>query len=287
MTGQSERRRWWWRTNFGPATAFIAGAIFTVWGIGLDIHLGPAEWSLSEIAKEWFPHFGPELMVLAFAAIFVERAVRRAEQRRSLRFRTVQTFMGLVSYALNHHLYFEGGSSNYLEMERSALERRYERRRRVLWSNEQDLLDAAQKAAVAFIDEGLQFARSVDLLNCARSRLRVDLLHQRPPFSDWNVIAALEDNTKAAFRRVPIEYGRPKPLAIKDLLDEGRKTDWKQETETLKTSWPAIADRLDVYFKNDWAIMELRVGLLEKFFAFQAAAIAFRDRVWESDDPDE
>jgi len=49
VTGQSERRSWWWKTNFGPAVAFIAGAIFTVWGIGLDKRRRAAYTSLGAI----------------------------------------------------------------------------------------------------------------------------------------------------------------------------------------------------------------------------------------------
>jgi hypothetical protein len=285
MTGQSERRWWRWKTNVGPVLAILAGIVLTVWGVGLDIHLAKTEWSPWETLKEWLPHFGPELIILAFATMFIERAVRKAEERRSLRFRAVQAIMGLVSYALDRHVYFDGGASNYLEMEWDALEIRQKGRRSVLWSNELASFDAAHKAGFSFMKLGIQFAKSVYDLNSRRSALRVDLLGH-PAFSDWAVVAALEENTKAAFRHVPIKHLRPDPLKMDDLLDGGKLQDWKAEMEALKSTWPAIASRLDSYFMNDEEIIKLRVELLNEFFAFQNAAIAFRDCVWKSDDPD-
>lgn len=284
--GELQRYHWWWKTRYGLILAIAVGLFITVSGILLDrYNKDDANWL--EVYMEWARHFGPELFILAFATKFVEGKISQGEERRDLRFRSVKGFMVLVSYALNHHLYFDGGSSNFLEMERNAIEKRSNGRKRVLWDDEKRLFDAAYEAAIEFIDDGLRFAWAVDQLDSARSQLRIDLLSLQPDFSDWNAIASLEANMRAAFRRVPLEYGRPELLTIDDLLDGGRREDWEEQTAALKGQWPAIAGRLDLYFLNDRKIVQLRVDLLNNFHAFQRAAIAFRDRVWESDDPDE
>lgn len=288
-----ERNRWWWWTHWGLVAAVAAGAVVTAFGLFLDGgHQAPQggheapEWLI--LFKEWAPHFGPELMVLAFAATFVEGALRKGEQRRGVRFRTVRSLMGLVEYSLNHHLFFEGGSSAFLEMERDAIERRSEVRKRAFWRDEQMLHEEAQKTAIAFIDEGLTFAWAVDRLDSERSRLRIDLLRQPSHSNLWSAIVSLENNVRAVFHRVPLELWRPNDMTIDDLLDKDRREDWEEQTQILVKSLPLVdGKRLNEYFMNDWEIMKLRVGLLNKFTVFQRAAISFRDRVWDSDDPDE
>ena len=137
------------RTHFWIAMAIVLGAIVTALG-----YLAKAEneiatailqnTQLLEALKEWAPHFGPELLVLSFATIFVEGALSKRERRPAIGFRTVQTFMDLVDYALTHNLYFDGGSSNCLMLEKEAISRRSERRRRAFWLDERTLQSEAE-----------------------------------------------------------------------------------------------------------------------------------------------
>lgn len=291
-----QRLLWWLWTHLALLFAIGAGATITVLGYLVKApHPHAKEWlehvggaKLVEVIDEWAPHFGPELMVLAFAAIFVEGALHQRERLRAVRFRTVQSLMYLMNYALQRHLYFDGGSSYLLGMEKDAIKQRSQKRQRTLWFDEQGPYDEAEKTAIQFIDEGLQFAWAVDRLDTERARLRIDLLDQQVHDGFWHAMTALEENAQAAFRRVPLPAGQlKKALNIYDLLEADRRRDWEHQITTLANSVPSKRDRLDTYFKNYWAIIEVRVPLLNKFVLFQAAVLAFRDSVWENSNPDE
>lgn len=280
-----ERRLKWWKIHWGVTFAVVAGLIVIVMGDHLHEYHGTD--TFSRIVSAWAPHVGPELVILAFAAVAVEGVIRKAEQRREVRFRTVRGFMYLVDYAHNRSAYFDGGSAYYLTMEKQALIKRSESRRLLLWTDERELYDEAFITAMAFIDEALHFADAVDLLNSERSLLRIELLGKDQAANFWPAIFSLEDNARATLRRMPLAADRPLRLTVDDLLDAGRRRAWDEQTAAVAASAPLLRDRLRTYFKNDWAIMEERALLLNKFAAFQAAAIAFRDRVWASDNPDE
>jgi hypothetical protein len=301
-----QRLLWWLRTHVGLLIAIAAGASITATGYLVEIHYEPTTKWLGDLGgaellkgiENWAPHFGPELIVLAFAAIFVEGALRKREQLRERRFRTVQSFMYLVNYALQRQLYFDGGSSKFLEMEKDALTQRSESRRRTLWFDERRSYEAAEKTALEFIEETLKFAQTVDRLKRERARLRADQLLLGHP---WSRIVALENMAEAAFRKVPLSTA-PNDLTIDDLLDEDARQDWEDDRaylldretyleQNLHVRKPLNADyvveRLDKYLVDYSAAIQFRVELLKRFAAFQAAVLSLRNRVWASDNPDE
>jgi hypothetical protein len=296
-----ERRLWWLRIHVGLLIAIVAGASITAIGYLVESDYEPVTKWLVTIGdtelltgiKNWAPHFGPELIVLAFAAIFVEGALRKREQLRALRFRTIQAFMYVLNYALQHQLYFDGGSSNFLEMEKDALMQRSNSRRRGLWFDERLIYDVIETRAVDFIDKGIKFAKTTDDIIQEGSLLRKErllsgeyTLHavDRPL---WNRVSNIEAIAKAAARKVPLSTWL-EDITISDLVDKASQREWENEKAGALSLVNEDGERrLNEYFGRCWAAIELRVELLNRFYFFQAAVLSLRNRIWASDNPDE
>jgi hypothetical protein len=303
---RAQQLLYWCYANVYPITALLAGAGIIAIGTLAEANSDKVQWlrrgwwrfGNDEVfcwVKAWAPHFGPELLILAFAALLVEGAVRKRERRQEKRYRSVQNLMDLLNYSLQRGLYFDGGSTNYFMLEKSAIERRerHARRRRTsLWRDELTLLGEAEKTAKCFIDKAIFFSTAADNLNNALARVRIELFGCDLSNSFWAGIAALENISGTVSRRFPQrawDQTQTQTLQSGDILTEEQEQVWKKRISVLAKMQPD--ERIEVLLTNyvdDYiGLISIRGDLINTFSSFRSATMSFRDRVWKVSDPDE
>ena len=127
-----------------PAPVYMldeAGKVFTP---------EPAEKAWSSTYVEWAHHFGPELIVLFLAAVFVEAHIARRERRNLLRQRLLEGLRHIVRFFEDHNGFFTGDSIMTLQNEREQLTHIWEHQakgvRAILRDHEYRLFDEAISA---------------------------------------------------------------------------------------------------------------------------------------------
>ena len=81
----------------------------------------PPEKSALEIFAEWAPHFGPELIILGFASIFLELGLEKAKQKQEEDMERRQFLELLLRHVEDSNAFFTGDSCMTLETVRDRL----------------------------------------------------------------------------------------------------------------------------------------------------------------------
>jgi hypothetical protein len=285
ILGRLERRYFSFITRGGVIGAVLIGFIC----IGLGVYLR-GETNIVDFFKEWSPHFGPELVIIGFATLFIDGAISRSERRKSLRFRTVQRLLYFIG-EFRRNEYFLLGNIEYLRVERSALERRQKTTREVFWLDELELLENTKNMALKFIDMSIEFSRMLQIHESLRRQIMPALRSNEQPKDFQIVFESLEEDGQSNIRRIPTNLETP--IVLDDIVDAQADRGWSIQLDNLKyyltTSGlpPKTCQNIAEYFDRYHGLLNCRVRLINTFISFKDTAYSLRDTVWEKDDPDE
>ena len=274
--------------------AFAAGIYVTSWAILPQLAAKTSEEGTASILEEWARHFGPELIVLGFAALVVERAIQRRERRNTIRQRLIDDLSRQFAYADEHRLFFTGDDIWYWERENNTLRHVWLKREHGL----NEFLTKEERALFykmlgnegpgleSFLVEARSFAAYYHLWNTAKAQIGTWLWEHNATESEK--FESLHKHATEALLLTPLVTG-PKSLLSEIQPSLGAVlrsiTAFKTKLAALGPD-DTIIEAFDEYEKSFRILRRIKYGKMIRGYAGALENYSeFRNKVWAISDP--